>query len=67
MIQWIKNLFRPPEYEVRIWDAAGNSQVFYFRKITDISNIHIVGKDSRNYKFEYSSTEPFNYIIKKIH
>ena len=67
MMQWIKNLLRPPEYEVTIWYADASSKTFTFRKVSEISNQYISGKDTQGNKFEYSSMEPFNYQIKKIH
>ena len=68
MIEWIKKLFYN-EYEVTVWHTGSPDPkaVFTLIKVTKKSNTKIEGIDIRKKPFEYSSPEPFNYQIRKIH
>ena len=68
MIEQIKKFFYN-EYEVTIWYSASREQkaVFKLRKILKKSNTKIEGIDLNKKPFEFSSPEPFNYQIRKIH
>jgi hypothetical protein len=68
MIEWIKKFFYN-EYEVTVWHSASTEPkaVFKLRKILSKSNLKIEGIDLNKKPFEFSSPEPFNYQIRKIH
>ena len=68
MIKWIKKFFYN-EYEVTIWHTGSTEPkaVFLLRKILRKSNTKIEGIDMNKKPFEFSSPEPFNYQIRKIH
>lgn len=68
MIEQIKKFFYN-EYEVTIWYNASREPkaVFKLRKILKKSNTKIEGIDLNKKPFEFSSPEPFNYQIRKIH
>jgi DNA modification methylase len=68
MIERIKKFFYN-EYEVTIWHTGSTEPkaVFLLRKILRKSNTKIEGIDMNKKPFEFSSPEPFNYQIRKIH
>ena len=68
MIKRIKSFFYT-EYEVTIWYTATSESklVFKLTKLMKKSNTAIQGLDLNKKPFEFSSSEPFNYQIRKIH
>ena len=68
MIKWIKSFFYA-EYEVTIWytSTSDSKLVFKLTKLLKKSNTAIEGLDLNKKPFEFSSSEPFNYQIRKIH
>lgn len=68
MIKRIQSFFYT-EYEVTIWHTASSDSksVFNLRKILKKSNTTIEGIDLNKKAFEFSSSEPFNYQIRKLH
>lgn len=68
MIEWIKKFFYN-EYEVTVWHTTKPEvrAVFRLRKVLKKSNTKIEGIDLDKKSFEFSSPEPFNYQIRKIH
>lgn len=68
MIEWIKKFFYN-EYEVTVWHTATPElkAVFHLRRVTRKSNTKIEGIDLNKKPFEYSSPDPFNYQVRKLH
>jgi hypothetical protein len=68
MIKWAQNFFHT-EYEVTLWHTTSpeSKAIFKLTKILKKSNTRIEGLDLNKKPFEFSSSEPFNYQIRKIH